>query len=90
MMDSVTNSEEYKYYLLQIQKFLLAAENGNLEEIIVRVNEGADPTLYLHDKNTALHYSAKNAHLDIIQYLVIERKDLNVDVNFQNLRIKFS
>lgn len=85
MVDSVTNSEEYEYYLLRIQKFLLAAENGNLDEIIVRVNEGSDPTLYLHDKTTALHYSAKNAHLDIIQYLLIDRKDLNVDVNFQNV-----
>ena len=54
MVDSITNSEEYEYYLLRIRKFLEAAENGFLDEIIVRINEGSDPRLYLQDKTTAI------------------------------------
>ena len=53
MVDSITNSEEYEYYLLRIRKFLEAAENGFLDEIIVRINEGSDPRLYLQDKTTS-------------------------------------
>ena len=73
---SQTTNSKNESFLEQLEhneKLIVAADKGDLEEVIRLVNEGAG----IDHQNTTLKMAAMNGHLEVVKYLVEHFHDSN-------------
>ncbi|MDW5290719.1 hypothetical protein [Formosa sp. PL04] len=65
------------YTMMEIKKII---DNGELNNLKEKVNNGFDLTLLLEDDSTILHYAANQGQDDIISYL----RDHGLDIEAES------
>jgi ankyrin repeat protein len=55
----------------------MAASIGDLNSIILLESKGIDLNSYDYDKRTALHLACSECHLNVVEYLI--KKKVNID-----------